>query len=170
MDVAGAEKALVQSKILDEKAAANVVYEVNGQTVTAESAHAIPSNRIATVNVVKGAKTPQGAFGPSVVRITTSDAVAVNVPMKIYTEGGGMIETPKGTLTRQKKFDGVLFVDGVRKPEDALSKISPDDIASVDVIKGEAARAMSSDPAAANGIIKVVTKAGAKLAAEKAAQ
>ena len=167
MDVASAEKAMVQSKLLDERAAGTVVYLVDGETVTAEKAHAIPADRIATMNVLKGARNAEGGYGPSVVRIITADAINSELGrmrMKVTAEAGAPEPKPSGMLMRKSKFDGLLFVDGVRAPEDALSKLKPDEIASVDVLKGEAARAYSSDPAAANGIIKVTTRAGAKAA------
>ena len=170
MDVAAAEKGMSQFKVIDDRAAGNVVYVVNGETVTAEKAHAIPANRIATMNVVNGERTPTGSYAPNIVRIVTTDAV--NPPssdnerlrMKIAAEAGAPAQKPGGMLLRKDKFDGLLFVDGVRAPENTLTHMLPDQIASVEVLKGEAAKAYSSDPAAANGIIKVVTKAGAKAA------
>ena len=166
MDVASAEKAMIQSKLIDERAAQNVIYVVNGQTVPAAEAHAIPSERIASVNVLKGEPAAAGGTAPTMVRIVTSDGALSGVPMKLYAEKSdkAMLETPKGTLIRKGKFDGLLFIDGVRVADGALARLAPDQIASVDVLKGEAARAFSSDPAAANGVIKVVTKAAAKTA------
>ncbi len=159
MDVAGAEKAMVQSKMLDERAAGNVVYVVNGETVSAEKAHAIPSDHIASVNVLKGAATAEGTR-PTTIRIVTSDSLVSGAHMKVYAENSAQPsgQVRKGTLMRKEKFDGLLFVDGVRAPEGALARLTPDQIASVDVLKGEAAKAFSSDPAAANGIIKITTK------------
>ena len=160
MDVASAEKAMLQSKMLDERAAANLVYVVNGETMTAEQAHGIPSDRIATVNVLKGARNAEGAYGPSVVRITTADT---SVRRGVHFEAGQpMVKTTHGPPLGKTKFDGLLFVDGVRAPGDALTKLNSEQIASIDILKGEAAHAMYSDPAAANGVIKVTTKAAAK--------
>jgi hypothetical protein len=174
MDVAATEKALVQTTILDQRALDNVIYLVDGKEVTTAQAHAIPANRIATVNVHKAEKDAAGHSGLNHVAIITTDAINADLqrtkttangdgaPMKVYVQTGQpFLETPKGNLQMKTKFDGLLYVDGVRAPEDALSKIKPDDIASIDILKGQAARAFSSDAASANGIIKVTTKAAA---------
>ena len=181
MDVASAEKAFAEYKVIDDRAAANVVYVVDGQAVTAEKAHAIPANRIATVNVVKSSA--KDGSKQTIMNIATlgapeqqrlalrSDTAGPHMKVMLDRNVAPPLPPQNGMLSRSKEpFAGLVFVDGVRAPGDALTKIKPDDIASVDVLKGVAARAISSDPAAANGIIKIVTKAGAKLAAEKAAQ
>ena len=181
MDVASAEKAMVEFKVISDQVAGNVVYEVDGEKVSAEKAHAIPANRIATVNVVKSSA--KDGSKQTIINIATLDApVQERLALLSDTAGPRMKVAldrgvapplpPQGALMSRSKepFAGLLFVDGVRAPEDALSRIKPDDIASVDVIKGVAARAISSDPAAANGIIKVTTKAAAKRSAEAAAK
>lgn len=161
MDVASAEKALVQSKVMDERAAANVVYVVNGATVSADKAHAIPSNHIASVNIVKGGGNTADPRA-TVVHIVTSDSVLSPLPRKSEAEGEARgLEARPGTVARAE-FSGQLYIDGVLAPEGAMAKLSPNDIVSVNILKGEAARAFSSDPAAANGVIQVVTKAAAK--------
>jgi len=165
MDVASAEKALVNSKImLDEKTAANVVYVVNDQKVSAEQAHAIPANRIAAMNVYKGDRNAEGSGAK--VYITTTDHVAQGSPMKVFVHNGQpAVITPDGMLKRKSEFAGLLYIDGVLAPSNTLEKIKRDDIVSVNILKNDEARAVSSDPAAANGIIKVVTKAAAAKAA-----
>ena len=154
MDVASAEKALVPiinaavqcriltTKLVAEQGAKNVVYTVDGATVTAEQAHAITSSRIATVNVSKGrlANTKDSGTVYTTVSVRTLDASEPAVPMSMTG------------------FNGLLFVDGVLVPAGALSKLAPGDIESIDVIKGVAATKLSSDPAAANGVIRVTTK------------
>ena len=181
MDVASAEKAMAEYKIVDDRAAANAVYVVDGQTVTAEKAHAIPANRIATVNVVKSSAkdgSKQTTINIATLGAPKQERLALRSDtagphMKVMIDNGVAPSLPpEGVVMSRGKgpFTGLLFVDGVRAPEGALSKINPDDIATVNIIKGAAAREISSDPAAANGIIKVVTKAGAKRAAEAAAK
>jgi beta-lactamase regulating signal transducer with metallopeptidase domain len=163
MDVASAEKAAVQAKLLDEKAAQQVVYKVDGVVVTAAEAHAVSSNRIASVSVTKsGAASVKGdgtAF--TVVDVSTADSSKKGVPMKIMFKKGaqeGTIETEHGTLTSSKGFTGLLFVDGVLAPAGSLATLSPNEIASIEILKGEAATKVSTDPAAANGVIRVTTK------------
>lgn len=185
MNVASAEKAMVQSKMLDERAAANVVYVVNRENVSAEKAHAIAANSIVSVNVIKGSTNKDGSASPTEVRIATTDAalsannmdfhserdarlslktgdtLVSGVSMKIYTERGGapMVTADTGTLTGKTSFTGLVFVDGVLSAKDALSKLQPAEIASVEVLKGKAATEYyATDPAAANGVIRVTTK------------
>jgi beta-lactamase regulating signal transducer with metallopeptidase domain len=164
MDVASAEKTLVQSKMLDEKQAGNVVYTIDGRTVSAAEAHAVASNRIASVNVLKGRKEGGTDAGTvyTYVRVTTSDSSQKEVPGTVMfrtRDGGGKLEAERSQMTKERSFAGLLFIDGVRAPEGALAKISRDDIASVEVLKGDAAAKFSNDPAAANGVIRITTKA-----------
>ena len=65
--------------------------------------------------------------------------------------------TPKRT-----GFAGLMIVDGVITDPVAANSIAPDQIVSVDVIKGAAATAQYSDPRAANGVIKITTRKGQK--------
>ena len=58
-------------------------------------------------------------------------------------------------------FTGLMIVDGVVTDPAVANAIAPDQIVSVDVIKGAAAQQQYSDPRAANGVIKIVTKKGA---------
>ena len=179
MDVASAEKAMVQSKLIAERAAANAVYIVDGVTVTAEKAHAIPANRIATVNVMKSPNSTDGS-APATIKITTlyaaqPDLVKLDpriefmkqrtdtLPMRVKSDAEHLdrvaLEARKDTLTRKEPFAGIVFVDGVRVPASTLSRYSPNEIAAVEVIKGDAARAAyGSDPAAANGVIRITLK------------
>lgn len=163
MDVASAEKAAVQTKMLDGKEAQNIVYKIDGVVVTAAQAHAMSSKRIASVRVTKsGAAIMKGdSTAYAVVNVSTSDSSIKGVPMKIVYKNGaqeGTIETAHGTLTDSKGFTGLLFVDGVLAPQGSMATLSPGDIASVEVLKGDAAVKVSTDPAAANGVIRITTK------------
>ena len=64
--------------------------------------------------------------------------------------------------TKMRNFDGILVVDGVRVDAAKLATLAPNDIVSVEVIKGDAATKLFAEPAAANGVIRVTTKAGKK--------
>jgi hypothetical protein len=160
MDVAGAERAMKNVSIAIDTA----VFVVDGKPASAAEAHAIPASRVASISV---------------------DAATAQVPAKIsITTGAG---SPKGTdLTiharhlattadsatmrgmhsqhaseMQHAFTGVLLVDGVKVANGDMSHLDPNDIASVEVLKGESATSASSDPAAVNGVIRVTTKAAA---------
>lgn len=52
----------------------------------------------------------------------------------------------------------LVFIDGVVVANTAFNNLDPNTIASVEVIKGKAAAALSTDPRAANGIIKITLK------------
>ncbi len=58
-------------------------------------------------------------------------------------------------------FTGIVIIDGVISDMAAMSRISPEQIVSVAVLKGASATSQSNDPRAANGVISVRTK-GAK--------
>lgn len=175
MDAASAERTAVEAKLLDEKAGQQVIYKVDGVVVTAAEARAIRSDHIASVSVAKsGAAAVKGdSSAYAVVNVRTSAlneridtlrarlSVSGGVPTKIVFGKGsqrGTIETEHGTLTNSKGFTGLLFIDGVLAPSGSLAKLSPNEIASVEVLKGEAAAKVSTDPAAANGIIRITTK------------
>jgi outer membrane cobalamin receptor len=67
----------------------------------------------------------------------------------------------KGAANR-KPFDGVLLLNGVRVKNSELANIPQGDIVSVEVVKGDAARDLYADSAAANGVIRITTRSGAK--------
>ena len=55
-------------------------------------------------------------------------------------------------------FTGLMIVDGVITDPAIANSMSPDQIVSVDIVKGAAATALYSDPRAANGVIRIKTK------------
>ena len=161
MDVASAEKAVVQAKLLDEAGAKNVVYKVDGVVVSADKAHALSAKHIARVNVSKGTlmNTKDSGTVYTTVNVTTGAGEETGVPMT--SVGDKMkISTERGTLTEKGAFAGLLYVDGVLQPSSSLAALSPTDIVSVEVLKGAAAAKVSGDPAAANGVIYVTTRHG----------
>jgi hypothetical protein len=137
-------------------------FYVNDVKVTAAEAHAIAPNDIATVNVEKGAS----GGDASVIRIRT---LAVSANGMRYRSAGPDAAPSAGAATGLKGlhekmagstriFSGVILINGVRADAAAMHKLDPKDIAGVEVIKGAAATAMLSDPAAKNGVIRITTK------------
>jgi hypothetical protein len=61
-------------------------------------------------------------------------------------------------LRSKVAFDGVFIVDGKPVSPELANRINPNNISSIEVVKGEAARLQSNDPRAANGIILITTK------------
>ena len=53
-----------------------------------------------------------------------------------------------------------MIVDGVITDPAIANSLAPDQIVSVDVIKGASAREQYSDPRAVNGVIKITTRKG----------
>ena len=159
MDVASAEKVVVQAKLLDEAGAKNVVYVVDGAVVSADKAHVLNPNQIAAVRVSKGKPTNTSGTASVVttVNITTSASDERLVPVSVGSDSmKASAERVAGAGSAT--FTGLLYVDGVLQSSNSLAALSPNDIASVEVLKGAAAAKISTDPAAANGIIQVTTK------------
>lgn len=164
MDAKSASKAAIMSKLI--AAETSPVYYVNGKEVTESAAGAIAAERIATVNILKGV-----ASGRGEIRIITRDFGDEVLASKIQNDSS-MVRVRqrspvalKGELfvTRsdaKKGFTGLVYVDGKLASNAAFESMNPESIKSVEVIKGAAAKAMSSDPAAENGIIRITTKAG----------
>jgi beta-lactamase regulating signal transducer with metallopeptidase domain len=57
-----------------------------------------------------------------------------------------------------KTFLGLVFIDGARADRMAMARLTPDQIESVEVIKGAAALRLYGEPEAVNGVIRVTTK------------
>jgi len=144
-----------------------VTYYVNGLEMTKVQANTIMSDSIASVNVVRGANGGQ-------IRILTRNASTAGV-----LEAARSVKTPADSSNSEQRrlevdvivtngaaspplmqprttFSGLMIVDGVIAPE--TFSLSPDQIVSVNVIKGSAATAKYSDPRAASGVIEITTK------------
>lgn len=108
----------------------------------------------------------QVSSGQAEIRIVTvPENGAASVESGFALRAHGLTEEAGRTRTRGKVstldehgFTGLLYIDGKRADASALHALDPASIASVEVLKGARARAVSSDPAAANGIIRVTTK------------
>lgn len=140
MDVKGVETRVAQVTKLDTTKA---LYIVDGKQVTRVEANALSAEKIATVNV-RGGKTQE-------IRISTRGALPAAVldgaPLRVVDVSG----------SAKKPFTGLLIVDGKSVEASTLNSINPESIESIEVMKGEAAKAMYGE-AGANGVIKVTTK------------
>ncbi|HEU0016419.1 MAG TPA: M56 family metallopeptidase [Longimicrobium sp.] len=166
MDVAAVEEGAAKIALTADE----MTYVVDGEEVTREQAHALLSNRIGTIEVTRAAD------GRGTIRISTTgtamDGERMRVPRgggRAHVEGSGTefkirsleARMPGGSRARiasSSTFDGLLVIDGVISPRDALNTIDPNGIESVEVLKGTAATQQYSDPRAANGVIRVTTK------------
>ena len=140
MDVKGVERRMAQVTKIDT---ATATYMLDGKQVTRAEANALSADIIAMVNV-RGGKTQE-------IRISTKGAMPAatpdGTPIKAMTLSGSS-KTP---------FTGILIVDGQQVESSTLNALSPASIESIEVIKGEAAKALYGEPGA-NGVIKVTTK------------
>lgn len=170
MDVAGAERSAARVQMVDAESP-NTTYYVDGVRSDAATAHAIPADRIGTMDVRK-------TNDASEIRITTlasplpAGAERHTSVVRVESRGPGDSTVTGGLAASGRprvdlgNFPGVVFVDGVRVSDGrALGALRPGDITSIEIFKGPKARELSSDPAAVNGIIRVTTKAGAAAAA-----
>ena len=87
---------------------------------------------------------------------TRAETNGDRVEVSVLSPSGGA-----GRVVSADVFGGLVVIDGVVRDGSALHSITPDGIAQVDVIKGEAAAQLYDDPRAANGVIRITTKAGA---------
>lgn len=140
MDVKGVETRVAQVTKLDTTRA---IYVVDGKQVSRAEANALSADTIATVNV-RGGKAQE-------IRIVTKGAL----PSAVLNGAPARVVEVAGSA--KKPFTGLLIVDGKQVESSALNSIKPESIESVEVMKGDAAKAMYGE-AGANGVIKVTTK------------
>jgi hypothetical protein len=162
MDAKSASKAAILTKLISTENAP--VYYVNGKEATESAAGAIAADKIATVNILK---TPNGRgeiriltrdfAGGEALYSTINDSAMVRTRQPAIALKGTMLPSKSKTRTG---FTGLVYVDGKLSSNTSFESMNPESIKSVEVIKGAAAKAMSSDPAAENGIILITTKIG----------
>jgi BlaR1 peptidase M56 len=160
MDVAGAQRAVVSAGMGTKVSMNDADFTVDGKPTTAEAAHAIPSNRIASVSVGTSTST-----GRSLIAITTGENSG-GFPMKIemrHADSAAMGTAHSAHAKEMSRtFSGVMYLDGVKVDNAVMARLDPTTILSVEVVKGATATALSSDPAAVNGVIRITTKASAR--------
>lgn len=140
MDVKGVESRVAQVTKLDTT---KVIYLVDGKQVSRAEANALSADKIATVNV-RGGKMQEIRIG---MKGVLPAAVMNGAPVRVVEVSG----------SAKKPFTGLLIVDGKTVESSSLNTISPESIESIEVIKGDAAKAVYGE-AGANGVIKVTTK------------
>ncbi len=140
MDVKLVERRVSALTKLDTLSA---VYIVDGKQVSRVEATALSADKIATVNV-RGGKLQE-------IRIVTKGAL----PSAVVNGAPARVVEVSGSAS--KPFTGLLIVDGQKMESSTLNSLKPESIETVEVMKGEAAKAMYGE-AGANGVIKVTTK------------
>ncbi|HET9011951.1 MAG TPA: M56 family metallopeptidase [Gemmatimonadaceae bacterium] len=165
MDVAGAERTAARTGLIDAIHGVKTEFYVNGAKVTAAEAHAVPASDIATVDVRKG----KGAGDASVISIRTVATSAGGMKYRSASPDGAPSPAGVGLKGQHDKmmsshdtFSGIVLIDGARADAAAFHRLDPQDIVAVEIIKGDAAAQLSSEPAAKSGIVKVTTKGARK--------
>jgi beta-lactamase regulating signal transducer with metallopeptidase domain len=211
MDVSAAEGAAQRLTLIGVNDSL-VVFTIDGEEVTAQAAHALSPDDIASIEVLKNRKQLVGGDDPGtesgeVHIVTRKGAEALGLPgrrvfrgdtltrivamvrrdsagkalpagdeatWKMSADTVVLTNVTQGTkrelrmkplmkgAANRKPFDGVLLLNGVRVKNSELANIPPGDIVSVEVVKGDAARDLYADSAAANGVIRITTRSGAK--------
>ncbi|WP_455168740.1 TonB-dependent receptor plug domain-containing protein [Aegicerativicinus sediminis] len=110
----------------------------------------IDKNIIESVNVVKGEQAIKEYNAPNGVILITTKFKADNNDTKIRIRGTGIKDGDSSPL---------IIVDGKVAEKDYLQKVSPEDIESINVLKGEKAMEEYKSP---NGVVIIKTKKGDK--------
>ena len=170
------------SAALQAFAGDSVIYMVDGKVVDVLTAQSLQAGDIAFTEMRPGEGGRSRGSKPITVSIGTMDyAKDGSVPRGVETHrsisktvtriGDAGLEVQADTITyrkgddtgtvvkhRKATFQGLIFIDG--KPADLsqLEKIGDGHVKSLEILKGPYASKIYSDPAAAFGAIRVVTK------------
>ncbi len=158
----------------------SVRYFIDDIPSTKDQAEKLSAEQIATVNVLqKGTQSggevrimtrtsnPGDSANPTRIMLRRTGPGTLSSPLQRTVVDSGRPDvvsmSPSGTVRvhaseQHRAFSGLLLIDGVVMAGNEMDKMSPDQIASVNVIKGPAATAKYSDPRAANGVIEIITK------------
>ena len=162
---ASSAAALGHKSLLLSKTPGETQWTVDGVAVSEAEANAIAPERIASIEVIKGSSAPNGK---QLVAMTTrkpgdvlKPALGTKFRVQMSKLPGDTIVDPSGLPRRRlDNFTGVILLDGVRVSEAAMQALSPDQIVSVEIIKGEPAAALYAAPEARNGVIRITTRKG----------
>lgn len=172
MDVAAAEAQIQRLQLVSARDG-KVTYFVNGKQVSAEEARALAGDRIAHLELVRGS-----GEGSAHIRINTrpgaeGNADRIAIVRKLGAEGaeGGSVRIleMKGkpgdgslSLADTRPFEGLILIDGVPAQASDFRGLGRDRIEKIEVLKGDAAARQYSDARAAQGVIRITTRSGAK--------
>jgi beta-lactamase regulating signal transducer with metallopeptidase domain len=167
MNVAGAEEGARKMQMLG---GGDATYYIDGSKATAAQANALSPEQIGSIEVSKQ-DFADGRPTKAEIHIRTRQPGEVASGMKMRHEshialvdGGGSNKAvaEKGELlAKERKFDGIVIIDGVRASSSAMNALNPSDILSIEIVKGDNATKLYPAPEAANGVIKITTKKSA---------
>ncbi|MEO7511251.1 MAG: SusC/RagA family TonB-linked outer membrane protein, partial [Gemmatimonadaceae bacterium] len=125
----------------------------------------------AQVSSVSATEVKQGAVITNVNEMLQSRVPGISVNAASGTAGGSKTIRIRGASSISLSNDPIIFIDGVRFNEgnvnmglngqrpDRLNDINPDDIESIEIVKGPAAATLYGADASA-GVIQIITKKG----------
>jgi hypothetical protein len=180
MDAASAERALVALKAAQDST--KVAYTVDGRAVTANEARKLRADTLISIAFMRGASgrmdtlklrtygkvalndsaaTLEVKFAREAVLNRREDANSVTGRGRI---GGAdttrLVQTLSNRATDTK---AAILIDGVVVTAAQMRSLKPDNIASIEIVKGPSARkAYPTIPDAEKGVISIVTKSGQK--------
>lgn len=128
----------------NQPTAARVIFTTPGSSIT------LIADTINMRRILKGDSTASGGAQP-LNKIRMKAEGRPDIVVGTSTLGGAQGGPASG-------FNGLLVVDGTPRPNSSMNSINPDQIESINVIKGPAATVKYSDPRAANGVIEIITK------------
>ena len=125
--------------------------------------------RLKMMTKQKRSPSPYGALAGLLLAVAVL-AAACDTPPPSMTAPDAALATAEATpsappaaetavLTPVSMGDPLIYVDGVRIESGELGLIDPDDVARVEVVKGEAARGLFGDEAA-DGVVQIFLKQG----------
>jgi beta-lactamase regulating signal transducer with metallopeptidase domain len=185
------KRAVAGAQLLLADSTRPTVFEVDGRRVTKAQFVEIPAAEIASLDIEKradasvmrvrrrtGASMPPSAEirevvidsaapatrrdgGALIERPVAASGDSTRVRVRVVGSGAPVEERP--LATQERRFDGLLVIDGEVRPADEMRALRPDLIERVEVVKGPAAQTgrFATDPRAANGIIYIYTKGAA---------
>jgi beta-lactamase regulating signal transducer with metallopeptidase domain len=171
MDVASAEKAMTLATATEQ--GANLQYRIDGVSATSDQAHALRSDQIASVDVSLATGGGAGKiidirtiYAPRRAMMQRDTSAAAGKFREVQRYAASVLK-PDGDTSRSRmkvrddkmqEFQGLLVIDGAIADPSRFKTLNPKAIASINVLKGEAAMAEYKDPRAANGVIDIKTK------------
>ncbi|HWH50603.1 MAG TPA: M56 family metallopeptidase [Gemmatimonadaceae bacterium] len=179
MDAASAERALVALKAAQDST--RVAYTVDGRTVTANEARKLRADTLTSIVFMRGTngrmdtlklRTYGKAGVDSAATLEVKLAREATLNRRVDGEAGtGLLRLRIRDSTalipslsnRAAETKAAILIDGVMASAAQMRSLNPDDIASIEVVKGASARrAYSYILNADKGVISIVTKSGKK--------
>jgi TonB-dependent SusC/RagA subfamily outer membrane receptor len=147
----------VQTNVIEAVPAKEPLYIVDGEIMEqGKGIKSVAANTIKEVNVIRGADA-LALYGEQakngVIMVKTKALYEVATEVKVEVKPVVSVSAIKNLAD----FKGLIIVDGVETSKANISKIAPEAIQSMDVLKGEAATMKYKDKGK-EGVIVVTTK------------